>query len=183
MEQESSTSLEHVVSDWHENHSLYLCCSAVNLEGHPAFFLRGTFAVLQRTLHLYSRLLLSLALSAVGAAGAQWCVLPWRVSGYFNYSCRTQNKYSHHGSRKGMRRKEQFIGANIGCQAKQLNKLQKTIFLLWKSSTLGQLSWEGNIDVLQTWDCMIKRLLHKHLSVRRNGGFSYCFDYVFARSS
>lgn len=86
--QQSSTSLEHVVSGWYENHSLYLCCSALNLEGHPAVCLRGACAVLQRALHLYSRLLLSLALSVVGTAGAQWCGAPWRASRYFNYSCR-----------------------------------------------------------------------------------------------
>lgn len=39
---------------------------------------------------------------------------------------------------KGWGKKEQFIGVNTGCQARQSNKFQKTIFLLWKSSTLAQ---------------------------------------------
>lgn len=55
-------------------------------------------------------------LSVVGAAGAQWCGVPWRVSGYFKYRCRLQNQCSHHGFRKGLRKKEQFVGANTGCQ-------------------------------------------------------------------
>lgn len=75
---------------------------------------------------------------AVGAAGAQCRVVPWRVSGYFNYSCRLHHKYSHHGFKKRVRKKEQFIGVNTGSQAKQSNKLQKIIFLLWKSNTLVQ---------------------------------------------
>lgn len=102
----------------------------------PSSSLRGACAVLQRALHLYSRLLLSLVLSVVGTAGAPWCVAPWRVSGYFNYSCRLyRTNTATVALEKGWGKKEQFIGVDIGLQAKQSNKLQKTIFLLWKSHT------------------------------------------------
>jgi len=36
--QQTSTSLEHMGSDWHENHSPYSCCCALNLQGQQQLF-------------------------------------------------------------------------------------------------------------------------------------------------
>lgn len=72
MEQQSSRSLEHVVSDWHGNHSPYLCCRALSLEGHPAVSERccpsKSYPPVLQTASVTGA-------DAMGAAGAQCCVV------------------------------------------------------------------------------------------------------------